>query len=72
VAAAQEVLEREVAAIQSGEDWQQALRFRARLHSYSPNNVLLIWRQHLQAFEEGRATTPEPTYVAGFRARRAL
>ena len=72
VAAAQEVLKREVTAIQSGDDWQQFLRLQARLHSYSPNNVLLIWRQHVQALEEGRVATSEPTYVAGFRAWQAL
>jgi hypothetical protein len=72
VAAAQEVLEREVASIQSGEDWKRFLDFQSKLHTYSPNNVLLIWRQHVQAFSEGRVTSPEPTYVAGFRTWQAL
>jgi len=72
VAAAQVVLEREVAAIESGTDWQRFLSFQSRLHSYSPNNVLLIWKQHLDAFKEGRVTSPEPTYVAGFRTWQAL
>lgn len=72
VAAAQEVLEREVASIQSGEDWKRFLGFQSKLNAYSPNNVLLIWRQHLQAYAEGRVTSPEPTYVAGFRTWQAL
>lgn len=72
LAAAQETLEAEVAAIVSGEDWKRFLGFQAKLHTYSPNNVLLIWRQHLQAYAEGRVASPEPTYVAGFATWRAL
>jgi hypothetical protein len=30
-------------------------------------NTLLIWLQHAEAYEQGRAPTPEPNYVAGFR-----
>jgi hypothetical protein len=70
--AAQQLLEREVAAIQSGSDWQRFLRFQARLHRFEPRNVMLIWSQHLEAFQEGRVSTPEPTYVAGHRTWQAL
>jgi hypothetical protein len=46
IAHAQETLADEVAALQSGNDWQRYLAFQARLHSYSPNNVMLIIAQH--------------------------
>lgn len=72
VAAAQEVLRREVEALQSGEDWRRFLDFQERLHAYSPNNVLLICSQHAQAFETGRVPSPFPTYLAGFRTWQAL
>jgi hypothetical protein len=72
VAHAQELLAAGVAALQSGEDWQRYLAFQARLHSYSPNNVMLIIAQHAGAYSEGRVGAPEPTYVAGFNTWRAL
>jgi hypothetical protein len=72
VAAALQELEREVAALQSGDDWRQFLTFQAKLHTYSPNNVMLIWRQHLRAHFEGRVPSPEPAYIAGFRTWEAL
>jgi hypothetical protein len=72
VALAQETLATEVTALQSGEDWQGYLAFQARLHTYSPNNVMLIFAQHAFAFDEGRVSVPEPTYVAGFNTWRAL
>ena len=72
VALAQETLAAEVTALQSGEDWQRYLAFQARLHTYSPNNVMLITAQHAFAYSEGRVGAPEPTYVAGFNTWRAL
>jgi hypothetical protein len=72
VALAQETLAAEVTALQSGEDWQRYLAFQARLHTYSPNNVMLITAQHTFAYREGRVSAPEPTYVAGFNTWRAL
>lgn len=72
LAAAQETLAAEVAAICSGEDWRRFLNLQARLHSYSPNNVLLIAAQHANAFAEGRVASPEVSYVAGFNTWRAL
>ncbi len=72
VALAQETLAAEVTALQSGEDWQRYLAFQARLHIYSPNNVMLIFAQHAFAYGEGRVGAPEPTYVAGFHTWRAL
>ena len=72
VAAAQEVLEREVAAIQSGDDWRRYLDFQSKLHAYSANNVMLVWRQHMMAYAEGRVPAAEPSYIAGFQTWRAL
>ena len=70
--ASPETLAAEVTALQSGEDWQRYLAFQARLHTYSPNNVMLITAQHAFAYGEGRVGAPEPTYVAGFNTWRAL
>jgi hypothetical protein len=72
VAAAQTVLLEQVAALQSGEDWERFLAAQARLHQYSPNNVMLISAQHAQAFAEGRVDSPEVRYVAGFQTWKAL
>src|SRR5580700_9338195 len=72
VAQAQATLATEVAALQSGDDWKNYLAFQARLHAYSPNNVMLIAFQHAMAFEEGRVPEPLPTYVAGFNTWRSL
>jgi len=72
IAVAQETLAAEVAALRSGEDWRRYLGFQATLHSYSPNNVMLIAAQHARAFADGSVPTAEPTYVAGFTTWRAL
>jgi hypothetical protein len=72
VEAALEVLAEAVGAIHSGEDWRRFLELQSRLHAYSANNVLLIATQHALAYEEGRVSTPEPTYVAGFNTWKAL
>ena len=72
VAAAQAVLEAEVTALRSGEDWRSYLEFSAKLHAYSPNNVMLLHVQHAKAFEEGRVDTPSPTFIAGYRTWQAL
>ena len=72
VAAAQVVLQAEVAALRSGEDWRSYLEFSAKLCAYSPNNIMLLHVQHLKAFEEGRVDTPSPTFIAGYRTWQAL
>lgn len=72
VASALAVLEREVSALRSGEDWQRYLAFSAKLHAYSPNNVMLIAAQHAHAYGEGKVSTPVPSYVAGYRSWQAL
>jgi hypothetical protein len=72
VAAAQAVLVEQVAALQSGEDWERFLAVQTRLHQYSPNNVMLISVQHAQAFTEGRVDSPDVRYVAGFQTWKAL
>ncbi|MDA8061658.1 MAG: ArdC family protein, partial [Actinomycetota bacterium] len=41
-------------------------------HSYSPNNVMLVARQHARAFVDGAVLCAEPTYVAGFNTWKAL
>lgn len=66
VAAAQETLAAEIAALQSGEDWQRFLDLQARLHAYSPNNCLLIAAQHARAFADGLVDDPDPGFVDGF------
>jgi N-terminal domain of anti-restriction factor ArdC len=72
IAAAQELLEHQVAALTSGEDWKRYLGLQAKLHAYSPNNVMLVYSQHAKAFAEGTVTAPEPGYVAGFNTWKAL
>ncbi|WP_439592649.1 ArdC-like ssDNA-binding domain-containing protein [Microbacterium sp.] len=56
-----------VAKLVTSDDWVRALEFTARFRSRSFNNTMLIWMQHLAAFEQGRVAEPTPTYVAGFR-----
>jgi hypothetical protein len=72
IALAQQTLAAQVAAVCSGEDWKRFLDFQARLHSYSPNNVMLIAAQHARAYADGLVSSPEPTYVAGFNTWKAL
>jgi hypothetical protein len=72
IAAAQETLAAEIAALQSGEDWQRFLDLQARLHGYSPNNCLLIAAQHARAFADGLVDDPDPGFVGGFNLWRAL
>ncbi len=67
--------ERLVAAVgqlSTGDDWKQALEFAARFRSRSFGNTLLIWAQHLDAFDQGRVPSPEPTYVAGYKQWQTL
>jgi len=61
-----------VATLVTGGDWVRALEFAARFRARSFNNTMLIWLQHLTAFEQGRVTEPAPTHVAGFRQWLAL
>jgi hypothetical protein len=49
------------AALRSTDAWQAMLRTRARFHSYSVRNQILIWCQ-----------MPEATQVAGYRAWQGL
>jgi hypothetical protein len=72
IVTAQETLAAEIAALQSGEDWQRFLDLQARLHSYSPNNCLLIAAQHARAFADGLVDDPDPGLVGGFNLWRAL
>jgi hypothetical protein len=69
---AQRLLVAQVEKLQSGDGWRRYLDFLARLHSYSPRNVMLLAIQHERAYREGRARTPELTQVAGFNTWRAL
>lgn len=73
VASAQAILAESVSALVTGEDWMAYLSFQAKLHNYSiGNNVMLIARQHAQAFIEGRVVEPMPSFVAGFNTWKAL
>ncbi len=72
VAAAQATLAESVSTLVTGDDWMAYLAFQASLHSYSPNNVMLIASQHAQAFMEGRVPDPVPSFVAGFNTWKAL
>ena len=68
----QERLVGAVDGLVTGEDWQRAMTFAARFRSRSFNNTLLIWSQHLDAFDSGRVSVAEPSYVAGFRQWQTL
>jgi N-terminal domain of anti-restriction factor ArdC len=72
VADAQQTLAAEVASLCSGDDWRHFLDFQAKLHAYSPNNVMLIAAQHAQAYTDGLVSSPDPTYIAGFNTWRTL
>lgn len=61
-----------VEALVTGDDWRRAIEFAARFRSRSFNNTLLIWAQHAAAHEAGRVPDPWPSYVAGFKQRKAL
>lgn len=65
--ALEERIVRSVEELVSGEDWRRAMEFAARFRSRSFNNTLLIWVQHLDAYEQGRVPAPTPTWVAGFQ-----
>lgn len=56
----------------TGEDWKRALEFAARFRARSFNNTLLIWSQHLAAFEQGRVPESVPSYVAGYKQWQTL
>lgn len=63
----QEKLTSAVEQLVTGEDWTRALTFAAQFRSRSFGNSLLIWAQHLEAYEQGRVPSPTPTLVAGYR-----
>lgn len=56
----------------SGEDWKRTLEFAARFRARSFRNTLLIFSQHLDAFDAGRVPDPEPSYVAGYKQWETL
>lgn len=70
--ALEERIVRSVEELVSGDDWKRALEFAAKFRTRSFNNTLLIWAQHLEAFEQGRVPTPTPTWVAGFQDWKKL
>lgn len=61
-----------VGQLASGDDWRRAMKFAARFRSRSFGNTLLVWAQHLDAFEQGRVEAPEPSYVAGYKQWQTL
>ncbi|MBO1903249.1 ImmA/IrrE family metallo-endopeptidase [Leucobacter weissii] len=67
-----ERLTQAVERLVSGDDWRRALEFAARFRSRSFGNTLLIFAQHLDAYEAGRVPDPEPSYVAGYKQWQSL
>lgn len=67
-----EQLSAQVEKLVTGEDWKRALTFAARFRQRSFGNMLLIFAQHLDAYEAGRVPDPEPSYVAGFKQWQSL
>ncbi|WP_416777809.1 ArdC family protein [Microbacterium lacticum] len=61
-----------VGQLVSGDDWRRAIAFAAKFRARSFSNSLLIARQHFAAFEAGRVSDPEPTYVAGYKQWQSL
>jgi len=72
LAAAQERLAIEVAALRCGEDWRRFLDFQAKLHVNSASNSTLIAVQRAQGFAEGLVGSIDQGYVAGFATWREL
>ena len=72
IADAQRVLAVEVTKLTTGDDWRRFLDFQAKLHAYSPNNVMLVVAQHAQAFADGLVPVEQPSHLAGFNTWRAL
>jgi len=70
--ATQSLLAEGLRRLVSGGDWQAYLALQARLHGYSPANVLLISAQHAAAFESGAVPSADPGRVAGFATWRSL
>ncbi len=67
LAVAHGTLAAQVAALQSGEDWKRFLDLQASLHSYSPNNVMLITAQHAKALPKAASASPSPAMSPGSR-----
>jgi len=72
IAEAQRTLAAEVAKLTTGDDWRRFLDFQAKLHAYSPNNVMLVAAQHARAFADELVPGEQPTALAGFHTWRAL
>ncbi|UUE19382.1 ImmA/IrrE family metallo-endopeptidase [Microbacterium sp. J1-1] len=67
-----EQLSAQVEKLVTDDDWKRALEFTARFRARSFRNTLLIFVQHLDAYEHGRLTAPEPSYVAGYKQWQTL
>lgn len=67
-----ETLQNAVETLTTGDDWARAMEFAARFRSRSFRNTLLIYAQHMDAYEQGRVPEPVPTYVAGFQQWKQL
>lgn len=72
LAALEDRIVRSVEELVSGDDWRRAIEFAARFRTRSFNNTLLIFAQHLDAYEQGRVPTPTPTWVAGYNDWRKM
>ena len=54
-------LQEGIDALESGDDWRAWLDFAQRLHQYSFNNLILIWRQR-----------PDATSIASYRTWQSV
>lgn len=70
--ALEERITRSVHELVTGDDWRRAMEFAAKFRTRSFNNTLLIWAQHMEAYEQGRVPTPTPTWVAGYEDWKKL
>jgi antirestriction protein ArdC len=72
VEAAQAELSTAVGAIVTGDDWRRYLEFQAKMHAYSPNNIMLLVAQHEDRYQAGITPNPSPGFIAGFNSWKSL
>ena len=69
--AVHEKLTNAATSLVTSEDWRSALEFAAQFRSRLFDNSLLIYAQHVAAYQEGRVPEPTPSYVAGFKVAQS-
>lgn len=72
IEAAQEVLTDAVGAIRDSDGWRRYLQFQSELHEYSANYCLLLIVQHARLFDQGKVSTPVPSFTASYRKWKEL